>query len=135
MVLKNKKVGLVVTPPGVIVETHEKITVDFLATNLGLNITFLLPNRRKGHKTPDIEMGGFHWEIKSPKGKSPRSIENNLRSALHQSPYIIIDLRRMDGLVPTKKYLIEIKRRFNDAKTMKHILVITRQGEIIDYAR
>jgi hypothetical protein len=130
-----KRVGTIIVPPGAFVNVHEKIAVDFLAIKLGLNITFLVPNRQKGQKTPDIEMDGLLWEIKSPKGKSSRTIENNLRNALQQSPYIIVDLRRMDGRIPTKKYLVEIERRFDDARTIKHIIVITRQEQTIDFKR
>ncbi len=75
------------------------------------------------------------WEIKSPKGKSSRTIENNLRLALQQSLNIVLDLRRMDDRIPTKKLLNEIERRFNDAKSIKRIIVITRQEEHIDFKR
>lgn len=80
-------------------------------------------------------MQGLLWEIKSPKGKSSRTIENNLRSALRQSPNIVIDLRRMDGRIPTNKLLNEVERRFNDAKSLRHLIVITRQDTHIDFKR
>lgn len=133
--MTKKRVGVIVVPPGVFMDVHEKLAVDFLAAKLGYDITFLVPNRHKGAKTPDIEMNGLVWEIKSPKGKSSRTIENNLRLALQQSPYIIMDLRRMDGRIPTKKLLNELKRRFSDAKTIKHLVVITRQEVAIDFKR
>jgi len=114
---------------------HEKIAVDFLASKIGHDVTFLVPDRRKGAKTPDIEMDGLRWEIKSPRGKSSRTIENNMRNALRQSPNIVLDLRRMDGRIPTKKLLREVERRFNDAKTIKHLIAITRQEKHIDFER
>lgn len=133
--MPRKPIGTIIVPPGVIVAKHEKIAVDYLAAVLGYDVTFLVPDRRKGKKTPDIEMLGLLWEIKSPKGKSSRTIENNLRLALLQSPYIILDLRRMDGRIPAKKLLNEVERRFDDAKTIKHIIVIARQEEHIDFKR
>lgn len=133
MMATRKKVGTIVIPPGVFVDVHEKIAVDFLAIHTKLDITFLVPNRQKGSKTPDIQMDGKSWEIKSPKGKSSRTIENNLRQALQQSPNIILDLRRMDGRIPTRKLLHEVERRFQDAKAIKQIIVITREEKIIDY--
>lgn len=135
MARKRKQIGIIIVPPGVIVSVHEKRAVDFLAIERSANVTFLVPNRRKGQKTPDIEMGGLKWEIKSPKGKSPRTIENNLRLALEQSPYIIMDLRRMDGRIPTKKIVTETERQFNLSKSIKHIIVITRQEIIVDFKR
>lgn len=132
---KLKKIGVINVPPGVMVAVHEKRAVDFLAIKHGTNVTFLVPNRRRGQKTPDIEMVGLLWEIKSPKGKSPRTIENNLRLALRQSPYIILDLRRMDGRIPTKKLLAETTRQFDLSKSIKHIIVITRQETTVDFKR
>jgi hypothetical protein len=133
--MTRKRVGLIVVPPGAFIDVHEKLAVDFLATQLGYDITFLVPNRHKNAKTPDIEMAGVTWEIKSPKGKSSRTIENNLRMALHQSCNIILDLRRMDGRVPTKRLLAEAERQFSLARSIKHLIVITRQEECIDFLR
>lgn len=133
--MSKKRIGTIIVPPGVIVAKHEKITADFLAVRLSYDVTFLATDRRKGTKTPDIEMLNLLWEIKSPKGKSSRTIENNLRLALVQSPNIVLDLRRMDGRIPTGKILFEIERRFNDARSIKRVIVITRQEECIDFKR
>lgn len=122
-------------PPGVFIEIHEKVAVDYLASNVGYSLTFLVPDRHKGIKTPDIEMNGLLWEIKSPKGKQTRTIENNLRLALRQSPNIVLDLRRMDGRIPTNKLMSEIERQFMLAKSIKRLIVITRQGTHIDFER
>lgn len=127
----NVKTGIIVVPPGVFISKHEKLAADYLASKLGYDVTFLMPDRRKGRKTPDIEMLGLRWEIKSPKGKSSRTIENNLRAALLQSPNIVLDVRRMDGRVPTVKLLKEVERRFNDAKSLKRLIIITRQRVVI----
>lgn len=133
--MPRKRIGTIIVPPGVIVTKHEKIAVDFLAAKLGYDVTFLMPDRRKGRKTQDIEMLSLLWEIKSPKGKSSRTIENNLRLALQQSPNIILDLRRMDGRIPTKKLLNETERQFSLAKSIKRLIVITKQDEHIDHKR
>lgn len=131
----QKRIGTIITPPGVIIDKHEKLAVDFIAIERGTDITFLVPNRQKGRKTPDIEMNGLLWEIKSPKGKSSRTIENNLRLAILQSPYIILDLRRLDGRKPTQRYLFEVERQFKLAKSIRHIIVITREEKTIDLKR
>lgn len=116
-------------------DVHEKRTADFLAVERGADITFLVPNRTTGQKTPDIEMNGLFWEIKCPKGKSSRTIENVIRQALRQSPNIILDLRRMDGRIPTTRFTSEIERQFKLTKTIKSIVVITRQEIAIDFSR
>lgn len=133
--MSQKRIGTIIVPPGVILDPHEKRSADFLAIERSADITFLVPNRQKGQKTPDVEMNGLLWEIKSPKGKSSRTIENNIRLALHQSPNIILDLRRIDGRIPTRKLIAEVERRFNDAKAIKHIILITRQEIALDFKR
>lgn len=133
--MPRKRIGTVIVPPGTILDPHEKRAVDFIAIERGADITFLIPDRRKGQKTPDIQMYGLLWEIKSPKGRSSRTIENNLRLAMLQSAYIILDLRRLDGRVPTKKYVTEVERQFGLAKSIRHIIVITRQETSIDFKR
>lgn len=131
----KQKIGTIIVPPGVLIEKHEKLTVDFLAINLKIDITFLVPSRQPDRKTPDITMDNKSWEIKSPKGRSPRTIENNLRLAIQQSQNIIIDLRRMDGRIPTHRYTTEIERQFLLAKSVRRIIIITREEKIIDLKR
>ena len=80
--MPRKRIGTIIIPPGVFVDIHEKRMVDFLAASIGYDVTFLVPDRRKNARTPDIEMIGLSWEVKCPTGKSSRTIENNLRLAL-----------------------------------------------------
>jgi Contact-dependent growth inhibition CdiA C-terminal domain len=131
----SNKIGTIVIPPGVFVTIHEKRAADFIAIHTGNTIAFILPDRQIGRKSPDIKMAGHLWEIKSPKGKTSRTIENNLRLALQQSPYIILDVRRMDGRIPTKRLSDETRRQFTLSKKIKKILLITRLGPIIDFHR
>lgn len=129
------KSGKIIIPPGVFVDKHEKIVADYLVLHMGADIEFLAPVRKKGVKTPDIKMLGKKWEIKSPTGKSVRTIENTLRAALRQSKYIILDLRRMDGRIPGQKHINEVIKRYNDAKSIKRLIIITRENECIDLSR
>lgn len=133
--MSQKRIGTIIVPPGVILDPHEKRSADFLAIERSADITFLVPNRQKGQKTPDIEMGGLLWEIKSPKGKGSRTIENTLRQAVKQSPYVVLDLRRMDGRVPTKRFLGIVEQQFKQNRSLKHIIIITRQETSIDFKR
>jgi hypothetical protein len=133
--MPRKRVGLIITPPGVFVDRHEKLAADFLAAKMGFDVTFLVPDRHKGAKTPDVEMNGLTWEIKSPKGKGSRTIENTIRQALRQSPNIVLDLRRMDGRIPTQRLVDKIELQFNMVKPVRHIIVITRQETAIDFKR
>ena len=129
--MPRKQVGIIQIPPHVFIDVHEKRTADFLALHLGYDIKFLAPSRIVGTKTPDMKMDNKLWEIKSPLGKSPRTIENNLRNALTQSANIVLDLRRMDRRIPEAKLLRESERQFHLAKSMKRLIIITRQESYV----
>lgn len=68
--------------------------------------------------------------MKSPIGKSSRTIENNLRNALKQSRNAIIDLRRIKQ--SEQKALREVKRQSKLIRGGHRLKVITKEKEIID---
>ena len=79
-------------------------------------------------------MDGLLWEIKSPKGSSSRTIENNLRCALKQSKNIIIDLRRIK--IDEIRAISQIKEKFTKIKTIKNIIIIKRNSNVyLDLSR
>ncbi|MBQ3834282.1 MAG: hypothetical protein II816_02030 [Elusimicrobia bacterium] len=130
---QNKKnFGKIIIPYGVFVETHE-LEVAKILNKLGKDVEFLLPNRLQFSKTPDIKMNNILWEIKSPKGNSSRTIENNLRCALKQSKYIVIDLRRIK--IDETKAIAQIKKQFVQSKIIKNIIIIRQNQEILDLKR
>lgn len=73
-------------------EDHELSAALILAAYFKTDATFLRPRSRK---TSDVEINGTKWEIKSPRGNSKKTIENNLRAARKQSRNIVLDLRRI----------------------------------------
>ena len=73
-------------------EKHELETARFFAQR-GHDIEFIPPNNSPNIHTPDIKMDGVEWEIKSPVGKSKRTIEQSFRKAVMQSRYITITPR------------------------------------------
>lgn len=107
---------------------HELSAAIILAYHFKTNIIFLRPETKK---TPDIEVDGIRWEIKSPKGDSKKTIENNLRSARKQSRNIIIDLTRskMHNGQAVARARFYIK---TNAHTIKRLKIITKARKIID---
>lgn len=91
------------------------------------DIIFLRP---ESNKTPDIEVDGVKWEIKSPMGNSKKTIENNLRMARKQSKHIIIDLRRI------KMHKVRAVSRINyflsKQTQIKRVIIITKDQKIVD---
>jgi hypothetical protein len=105
---------------------HELSAALILARYFKSDVIFLRPNI---DKTPDIEVNGTKWEIKSPKGNSKKTIENNLRTARKQSKNIIIDLRR------TKLHQTRALNRINyflsKGHRFKKVLIITKSNIVI----
>lgn len=92
------------------------------------NVTFL---RQSTYSTPDIEVNGEKWEIKSPLGNGKKTIENNLRAARKQSKNIIVDFGRMKlhqtkALTNIRFYLKSSPRQF------RKVIVITKSKKIIE---
>jgi len=114
-------------------ESHEKRTARILVDVLNEKILFLASDRQRGTKTPDIRMKGLLWEIKSPKGKSSRTIENNFRIAAKQSQNIIFDLSRTS--IQDDKALSQINKQFRENKSAKRIIVITKKRKLVDIKR
>lgn len=114
------------TPP----EQAEFETAKFFA-DLGKDIVFIRPSSIPNQHRPDILMDGVEWEIKCPEGRSKRTIENNIRAAVKQSPNIIIDLRRIK--IPEKRCLSEIENNFKTKPDIKRIIVITKELILIEF--
>lgn len=128
----EKVFGKTIIPFGVFVEQHE-LDVAKVLNKLGKDVEFILPSRVKFSRTPDIRMDGLLWEIKSPKGSSSRTIENNLRTALKQSKNIIIDLRRIK--IDETRAISQIMKQFKFSKLINRIILIKQNKEILDINR
>ena len=111
-------------------EKHELEVANYFAEK-GKDVKFIEPQRTKGTHTPDIEMDGVAWEVKSPKGKSKRTIENNFRQAVLQSRYIIFDLRHIG--ISEKQCMAQLEKEFGNRKYVKRLLVIKKDGELIEF--
>lgn len=126
------KYGKTIIPYGVFPEKHE-IEAATVLNKFGKDIEFLVPSQTKNSRTPDIKMDNSFWEIKSPKGNSSRTIENNLRIALKQSTNIIVDLRRMK--LNEQKAIMQIEKEFKLIKKISRIIVIKKNKFILDMKR
>ncbi len=107
---------------------HEVLAAILLADHFRVDVTFLRPGRQR---TPDLDIGGVLWEIKSPMGNGRKTMENNLRSARKQSSNIVIDLRRTsmnyhNALARINFYLATENHR------IKQLRIITKSQKIID---
>ena len=113
-------------------EKHELETARFFADK-GYNVEFIPPNNTPKMHTADIVIDAVIWEIKSPKGKSKRTMENNFRSANKQSENIIFDLRRVK--LAEDKCIKQIEKEFNLRPRVRRLMVIKRSGELLRYSK
>ena len=114
---------------GVHLQEHEYATVKlFLET--GYDVTLIPPVQAKGTNTPDFEMLGIIWEMKSPQGKSRNTIKHTFQNAGHQSSNVIIDLQRCK--LSDDEALKEIKYHYGISKRIKRLKVIMKDKKIID---
>ena len=118
-----------IIPNGVILKSHEISTVVFL-TELGYDVKLIPKSNIAGVHTPDIKIGKTSWEMKSPIGEGNQLMENTIHRALRQSKYIIIDLRRTKQ--HQTKCIREINNAFNNLKSVKRILIITKNNKTVD---
>ncbi len=92
------------------------------------DITFL---RQGTYSTPDIEVNGEKWEIKSPLGNGKKTIENNLRATRRQSKNIIIDFSRMK--LHQTKTIANIRFYLRNAPNQfRKVIVITKTKKVIE---
>lgn len=112
-------------------EKHELETAKFFSER-GYDIEFIPPSHIPEVHRPDIILDGVEWEIKSPVGKGRNTIVRNMKQASKQSPNMILDLRRI--AFPEKMCLNQIEKRFNERSSIKRILVIKKNGELVDFS-
>lgn len=126
----KKKQGHIIVAPDVNVWPHEWDTARALAS-AGYVVEFIRKSEEKFHTSADIMIDGVAWEIKAPKSKYMRKVQENLRRALHQSRYVIFDCRRMKN-IPDTAVKRELIKWANELKELKGLKCVDRHGIVID---
>ena len=119
--------GKIIKPYGAQISNHELAAAKTLIAATSESITFLPP---RPTKTPDIIFMNKEWEIKTPLGKSSRTIEDCLRRGATQSPNLIIDIRFTK--ISELQCLRCIQRQINRVAAIKNVLVIAKANRVID---
>jgi hypothetical protein len=121
--------GKTVIPYGVFPEPHELKAAQFFNA-LGFDVEFLIPVYQKGIRTPDIQMNGILWEIKSPQSNGKHTIENAFRKAVKQSSNIIFDLRKIK--MSNDKSVSLIIKYSKLIKGIRKLWIITKNSKLLD---
>lgn len=106
---------------------HELSAALLLAYHFKSDVTFLRPQT---DRTPDIDVKGTRWEIKSPKGNGKKTIENNLRNAHEQSHNVVIDLRRLK--MHQSKANARMRHFLSRGHKFKRVIIITKSNKIVE---
>ena len=123
--MRKRKRGRIIVPRNATPNDQEVWVASVLA-GTGHDATFI---PRRIIPTADIWFMGREWEIKSPEGKTKRTIENCIRYALKQSSNVIIDLSVIG--FGQEKGIREVQRQNRLTKVKHRFMIVTRSGEII----
>ncbi|MDL2235695.1 hypothetical protein LJC07_06025 [Christensenellaceae bacterium OttesenSCG-928-L17] len=112
---------------GAIPSATEMEVVDILVLNKipKKSVKFLKPNRTKGAKTPDLQMDGAFWEIKSIEKLGKYTLDHAERAGLKQADNLIFDLRKL-SIVLEKKALAHIEKNFYMTRVWRGLIVVVR---------
>lgn len=85
------------------------------------------------HTSPDFLIRGTLWELKSPQGKGRNNIEHQLKSALRQSPNIILDSSR--SKMHSKKIERDTLYQFRLIRHIRRVVFITKSHNVYEIYR
>ena len=102
-------------------------------TELGFDVELIPKINIEGVHTPDVMINRTKWEMKAPIGEGNSLMKNTIQRAVKQSPNIIVDLRRTKR--HQTKCLRELEKQFNNSRSVKRLLVITKTGKTLDFKR
>ena len=121
-----------ITPNGVVLKHNENATAVFL-TEQGFDVELIPTSNVEGVHTPDIKMNGLKWEMKAPIGEGRYLMANTIQRAVKQSCNVIVDLRH------TKRHQIkcirELENEFRKSGSLKHLKIITKSGNTLDFEK
>ena len=111
-------------------EEHEISAARILANHFKSDVEFI---SRTSNKTPDIKIGNLRMEIKSPTGKGKRNIQHTLQYAIKQSSVVVFDARR--SKIHIARIRRELARQFKMTKILKKLILIEKDGKVVDFEK
>jgi hypothetical protein len=120
-------------PDGYKPELHEIEVAKILVGRFDCEIEFLRPSNSYKVSTPDIEMRGQLWEIKSPLGCAKHTIQEQFKRSSKQSCNIIIDGQRSKR--SDEDLVKDIQKEIKLHKTKRRVLFITKDKKVLDMGK
>jgi hypothetical protein len=109
---------------------YEITAAELLASYFKTDVEFI---PRSNYQTPDFKINNDDWELKSPTGTGKNNVERQLQSALKQSQNIVFDARRSKIHITTIRS--ELNRQFQLAKSIKRLILIDKNKNVVELAR
>ena len=110
-------------------EAHEYDTMLFLS-QYGFDIEVIKPANIPRTHNPDFLINGGVWEAKSPEGQGKYNLQRQFHNAGHQAGNLVLDLRRFK--MPASCSEKDALKRFGFSRSIKHLLLITKDGRLLD---
>lgn len=117
---------------GVKPKKHERYTAEYLVL-YGFNVVFIVPSNAYKTKNADFLLNGSIWETKSPTGDGKNNIKRQFDDASKQADKLVLDLRRTK--LPAEKAERQAKSHFQGVMNLKRLLLITKDGKVLDIRR
>lgn len=117
---------------GIVLEPHEEDTAKYLVL-FGFNIEAIRPTNTPKMKNSDFLINGAIHETKSPTSSNPKTIKKRMHEASEQATRIIVDLRRIRR--DYGKTENEIIRRFRNKNTFRVMILIRKDGTVLEYRK
>lgn len=106
---------------------HEFAAATVMTKHFRSDVVFIRP---ANFRTPDFEISGIKWELKSPMSSSARTIENNMRTARKQSKNLIIDLSRIK--LHQSRAISRINFFLSKPNQFDKVLIITKAKKVFE---
>lgn len=130
--VKSSMFGSITVEPGSDAGDSE-LRVGRILSHRGKNVVHLRVVHEKNRSNPDISVDGEIWEIKSPKGATKRTIENQFKRAKKQSGRFVLDLSRCG--IPDEEAIRQAERRFFGTSGFSKMIIIDKEENVYFYQR
>lgn len=129
MISMKRLEGNIVIQSGANVWPHELRTAEAFAIR-GHDVVFPKKSNDDYRNSPDTNIFGLVWEIKSPRSPKPDKVLKIVREAIHQSPNVIYDSQRIKNLTDIQ-IEHELRKISPALKALKNLLFVNRKRNII----
>ena len=127
-----KKVGKITTELGA-EPTDNDLRCALFLIKRGFDVKFLRANRQSGILTPDMEINGKTYEVKTPSKSKANTLDHAMKKGLKQAKNLIFDLRKLHstGAKASRK----LQREFQITHEWRELWIITVDKGLLTFKK